>query len=139
MGNSNLCRVVRQYLLLLILVAVTSVGCSKKIPTGTVKGKVTLDDQPYSNASVVLLGVDSGQAGSADIQSDGTFSIAEPLPVGKYTVYLAPKASATNSEEAAPVSIDTTVPDKYWNEMSDIKVDLAEGPNEITVPLKKGG
>jgi hypothetical protein len=97
-----------------------------------------LDDEPYANAAVVLLGMDSGQAGTADIQSDGTFSIVDALPVGRYTVYLAPKAAATNTEEATPVSIDTTVPDKYWSEMSDIQVDVAEGPNEIVVPLKTG-
>jgi len=113
-------------------------GCGKSIPSGTVKGKVTLDDEPYSNAAVVLLGVDSGQAGSADIQSDGTFSISEPLPVGKYTVYLAPKAGGSDSEEPVPVTTDSAIPDKYWSEMSDIRVDVAEGPNDIAVPLKTG-
>jgi hypothetical protein len=123
----------------ILLFLTVVIGCGKSVPTGTVRGKVTLDGQPYSNASVVLLGADTGQAGTADIQADGTFSMANPLPVGSYMAYLAPKASVGAAEEAAPVKIDTSVPEKYWSEMSDIKVDVAEGENDVTIAMESGG
>lgn len=119
----------------------TVVGCGGDArPTGTVSGKVTLDGSTYSDASVVFLGVESGQASSANIESDGTFRLPDPLPVGEYVVYLAPKAAEDPAAEPAPVTIDQSVPEKYWNEAdSDIHVDIQEGKNEVAVELKTSG
>ena len=112
-------------------------GCGKSKPMGTVKGTVTLDGQPYADASIVFLSLTSGQAASVDIQAGGTFQLPSPLPADTYTVYLAPKAG-NPSDEPKPVSIDATVPDKYWNEAaSDIKIEVKEGENNVQVPLKK--
>ena len=123
-------------LALLSALTVALVGCSNATPTGSVNGKVLLDGQPYENASVVLLSMESGQGASVDIQSGGTFTIPS-LPVGTYTAYLAPK-SAPESDAPVPVKIDTSVPEKYWNEASsDIKITVNEGPNDATVDLKK--
>ena len=107
---------------------------------GTVKGTVTLDGKPYSDAAVVLMDLKTGQAGVADIQPGGTFALEAPLPVGKYTVYLAPKSADNPSEEAKPVMMSGSLPDKYYNEAeSDITVDIKEGENNVEVPLKSGG
>lgn len=112
-------------------------GCGESTPMGTVKGKVTLDGEPYSDAAVVFMSMQTGQGGSTDIESDGTFALKDPLPVGTYTVYLAPKAADNKSEKATPVKMDTsTVPEKYWSEMSDITIEVKKGPNEVTVPLE---
>ncbi len=120
-----------------LAVAVVS-GCEKKVPTGTVQGKVTLNDAPFSNASVMFLSLKTGKGGSADIQPDGTFKLSTPLPTGSYKVYLAPKVAEAADGKPVPATIDTSVPDKYWNESStDISVDVAEGPNNVPVPLKK--
>lgn len=120
----------------LCLAAVTLIGCSSEKPTGTVQGTVTLDGAPYADAAVVFLSLATGQGASADIQSGGSFQLSDPLPLGTYTVYLAPKAVA-ESDQPAPVTIDQTVPEKYWNEAaSDIKVDVQQGPNTVTVELK---
>ncbi|MBC8873920.1 MAG: carboxypeptidase regulatory-like domain-containing protein [Planctomycetes bacterium] len=120
------------------LSSVVFVGCGKSTPEGTVQGKVTLDDAPYADATVVFLSLETGQAGSADIQSDGTFRVEAPLPVGTYVVYLAPKADEDMGEQPKPETIDQTVPDKYWDEgASDIKIEIHEGENDVPVPLKK--
>jgi hypothetical protein len=104
---------------------------------GTVQGTVTLDGAPYADAAVIFLSMETGQGASGDIQSGGTFSLSDPLPVGTYTVYLAPKAVA-ETDQPSPVTMDRTVPEKYWNEAaSDIKIDIQEGPNAVTVELKK--
>ena len=112
-------------------------GCGSSKPVGSVKGTVTLNGQPYADAAVAFLSLETGQAASADIQPGGTFQLEKPLPTGSYTVYLAPKVGP-QSDEPKPVSIDKAVPDKYWSEASsDIKVDVKEGDNDVQVQLNK--
>jgi hypothetical protein len=127
----------RHLLLVLCLCPAMLAGCGSSKPMGTVKGTVTLNGQPYADASVVFLSLTSGQASSVDIQAGGTFQLPAPLPADTYTVYLAPKAG-NPSDEPKPVSIDAAVPDKYWNEAaSDIKIEVKEGENNVQVELKK--
>ena len=127
---------------LVSLVTVLFVGCGETAgPTGSVKGKVTLDDAPYSgDASVVFMSTVTGQAGTGDIQSDGTFTLGAPLPVGSYVVFIGPKSAASEDgvEEPSEEKMDESLPEKYLNEASsDIKIDIVEGDNDVTVPLKK--
>ena len=127
-------------MLLACLASALLVGCGETISTGTVRGKVTLDEAPYGDAAVVFMSRETGQAGSANIQADGTFQIETPLPVGSYVVFLAPKSAASEEESDQPVeeAIDKSVPEKYWNEAtSDISLDVVEGQNDFTVPLSK--
>lgn len=129
-------------IVLACLMTVLFVGCGETSgPTGSVKGKVTLDDAPYSgDVSVVFMSTDTGQAGSADIQSDGTFSLGAPLPVGSYAVFIGPKSATSEDgmEEPSEEKMDDSLPEKYLSETStDIKIDIVEGDNDVTVPLKK--
>ncbi len=127
----------RRTSILLALTCVAIAGCGKSTPVGTVSGKVTLNDAPYVNADLVFLSLETGQGGTAQIQSDGSFKMTDPLPVGTYKVYLAPKLSETTAE-AQPVTIDASVADKYWNEAStDISVTVNEGDNSVDVKLTK--
>ncbi len=126
--------------LLLGLLGLLAGGCGDSTgPTGTVQGKVLLGETPYTDASVVLLDPQTGQAGSADIQPDGSFTISTPLPTGTYTAFLAPEsAGETPNGQPQPVTIDESVPEKYWNEStSDIQVEVNEGMNNVTIQLKK--
>lgn len=121
-----------------LLLATLLVGCGPKTgPTGTVEGKVTLDGAPFSAASVVFVSPKTGAAASADIQDGGVYSMKEPLKVGVYTVYLAPKAAPEKDGQPTAVSIDKSVPAKYWSEASSISVEVKEGRNQIPVELKK--
>ncbi len=131
----------RPPVLAILALCVVSVGCSKGIPTGTVKGTVTLDGQPYADSALSFIDLATGQAGSVDIAEGGNFALLAPLPVGNYTVYLAPKA-ASNPEtaEATPVKMGGDLPQKYYSEAeSDIKIEVKEGENVVTVELKSGG
>ena len=77
------------------------------------------------------------QSGTFIINADGTFNLKDPLPVGAYKVYLAPKVD-TASDQPKPVTMDKNVPDKYWNEAStDISVQVVAGVNDVTVPLTR--
>ena len=127
----------RRLFVLLCLALFAFAGCGSSKPMGTVKGTVTLNGAPYADAAVIFLSLTTGQAASADIQAGGAFQLPTPLPTGTYTVYLAPKV-AEASDQPKPVSIDRTVPDKYWNEAaSDIKIEVKEGENDVKVELKK--
>ena len=128
-------------ILLAFSVSALLVGCEEKISTGTVRGKVTLDDAPFADAAVQFASPDSGQAATADIQPDGTFTIETPLPVGSYVVFLIPKSAMSETAGDQPVEeepIDESVPEKYLNEAtSDITIEVVEGENDVSVPLSK--
>jgi len=127
------------------LLSVVLAGCGKSGATGSVKGKVLLNDTPYADATVVFISPDTGQGASADIQADGTFLLEAPLQVGSYTVYLEPKPvtpesidPASGGFESAGSEMDDAVPAKYWDEgASDISKEIVEGENDITIELKK--
>lgn len=117
----------------LAIVAMT--GCSKSDPAGTVKGNVTLGGKPYTDAAVIFLSLKSGQGDTADIDSEGKYEVG-PLPLGNYKIYLAPKVDEKTMAEAKPVSIDTSVASKYWNEAStELSYDVKEGEQEYTIEL----
>lgn len=113
-----------------------AVGCSQEEAKGTVKGKVEYKGKPYTAAAVCFLDLQSGMAASANIEEDGTFQL-EPLPLGNYKVYLAPKIGDPLAE-AKPVQIDNSVPGKYWSETTtDISHEVTAGINEMTMTLEK--
>lgn len=124
---------------LLILVSVFLIGCGRRgKPTGTVSGTVTFDGKPYTDASVIFFSPATGQGGSANINPDGTFQLPKPIEVGEYIVYLAPRLEENPAAEPKPVSIDSTVPEKYWSEStSDIRCEIKAGANQVPVELRR--
>ncbi len=133
---------VRTLCLLACSVLILSIGCGKPtVPTGTVQGKVTMNDEPYAgDASVNFMSSETGQASSGNVQSDGTFQLKTPLPVGSYVVFLGPRGSDSPDGTMQPEDekFDSTLPAKYRSESTtDIKFDVVEGKNDFTVALKK--
>ncbi len=116
-----------------------AVGCTPANPVGTVKGTASLKGKPYSDAAVMFVSLEKGLGSGGDLQSDGSFSLTDPLPVGSYTVYFAPKSVPAAEASAAPVPmhVDKSIPSKYWSESSsDIKVDVKEGDNTVPIDIK---
>ena len=114
-------------------------GCTPANPVGTVKGTASLKGKPYNDAAVMFVSLEKGLGSGGDLQPDGSFALTEPLPVGPYTVYLAPKSVAPQDASAAPVPMqsDKSVSSKYWSESSsDIKVEVKEGENVFPIVLK---
>lgn len=130
--------------LVLMCVAVISSGCGASGPvfkTGTLSGTVKIGDKPF-DADAVLMFLDnsSGQAYTTPVAADGTFTVDGKVRVGTYVVYLAPKPQAPDDPAMQPtgVTMDTSMPDKYWNEASsDLKVTVNEGENTPTIVFKK--
>ena len=128
----------RNHIGVIAILALMLTGCGEPpIPTGTVRGTIEAGGKPYGgDAEIVLLSPSTGQGATAPIQSDGTFEIAKPLRTGEYVAFLTPK-SDPNATGAVPVTIDTSIPDKYWNEaMSDLRVIVDEGENQVRLEIK---
>lgn len=130
-----------RYRILIALLSCTVLltGCAPDNPVGTVKGTASVKGKPYGDAAVMFISLEKGVGSGGDLNTDGSFSLTEPLPVGQYTVYFAPKSVAAEDLSAAPVPMhmDKSVPSKYWSESSsDIKVDVKEGENVVPIEVK---
>ncbi len=120
------------------LLACLGMGCAQVDPVGTVEGTVLLDGEPYADASVVFLSLETGQGSSANLGPGGRFTLPDPLPVGTYTVFMAPRAEESSADEPQPVTMDATIPDKYWNEASsDLRVTVEAGVNDVRVEMER--
>lgn len=82
-----------RFVLLLLLVAVVSIGCSKANRNAPAKGKVLVAGQPASGAVLTFImdgGGSEAVSGSAIAGEDGSFSVQsnmlDGLPPGKYSV-----------------------------------------------------
>ena len=76
---------------LLILVAFLCLcGCGSSAPVGEVAGKVTFKRKPVSEGRVTFQNLQTGAADEAELNSDGTYAMKSPLPVGEYKVMVSP-------------------------------------------------
>lgn len=114
----------------------TVIGCGGPVG-GTVTGKLTLDGEAYTDASVIFLSMKTGGGSSAGVDAEGKFTLPEKLPAGTYHVYIAPAMPSDDAAMPTMVLMDKKVPDKYWSESTtDIRVEVENGPNEVEVPLQ---
>jgi hypothetical protein len=126
-----------------LLLTCALVGCGGSA-TGTAEGKVLLNNAPFTEASLVFLSMETGQGVTAAIAADGSYRTEGDLPVGAYTVFLAPKSQehvptdpTALGVEGAMWSTGASAPPKYWNEAtSDITVQIESGANEIDVRMQ---
>lgn len=117
------------------LIFISIGGCGSSIPMGDVSGKVTVNGETYSDASLVFLSLESGAGSSADIGEGGSFELPDPLPTGTYRVFLAPRSIPEEENgQPTPVQMDKTIPAKFWNESTtDISATVKEGVNNLPI------
>jgi hypothetical protein len=123
---------------MLVGLLVLATGCSRGNPVGTVKGTATVKGKAYTNAAIMFVSLENGHGSGSDLGADGSFKLPDPLPVGTYTVYFAPKSIPVEDATAAPVpmQVDKTVPTKYWSESSsDITITVKEGENVVPIEV----
>lgn len=124
------------------VVVASIVGCGGGAETGSIQGTVTLGDKPFGPAELIFVSLESGQGGSTELTADGTFNLETEIPVGTYTVYLAPKVDEEEMmkrmQQGLPTkaSMDKKLPKKYLNEVSsDLTVSVQPGPNDVTLTM----
>ena len=144
-ATSSFCPLVRLspcHRVLILVGLVYLFGCGSSAPVGEVAGKVTFNGRSVSEGRVTFQNLQTGAADEAELNSDGTYAMKSPLPVGEYKVMVSPlivrkqvdgKGPVVGVEKAAP-----DIPDKYRTIGStDLKKTVKEGKNELNFDLKR--
>jgi len=117
-------------------------GCDSTGPQGKLKGKVTIKGAaPPAGTTVSFIG-DKG-AGMAATDATGNYTMAKGVPVGAYTVVLAPPATTMSPEEAMkatmagkPPVTDGGIPKPYTQQASSpAKVEIKAGEAEYNLDI----
>jgi hypothetical protein len=121
------------------LAVVLLASCSSEEPTGSVTGKVTLDDAPVVAGTVLFLS-DDGRAASAELQPDGTYTLECRL--GQFKVAVAPPVppgaeAALDAPESDAGGVD--IPPQYQDVgSSGLTTEVKEGTNRFDISLSSG-
>jgi hypothetical protein len=109
-------------------------GCSSKPPRGQVSGTVTLDGQPLENGTIQFYpakgvvgqtaggGIENGKYSVETSVGEMTVTINGTKVVGKQKMYDTPDSPVVDK-------VIELIPQKY-NALSELKVTVAQGPNE---------
>jgi hypothetical protein len=139
------------------VLAVVGCGGDSKGPTGTISGKLTVNGQPAPAKTQVFFLSNTGDATSAEVAGDGTFTIMG-VTVGSYQVSIKPPAATSENvspEEAMRMMYGTEpggkgsnpnafasegavkIPEKYTSFAdSGITFEVKEGVNDFALDLK---
>jgi len=116
-------------------------GCANREPMGEVSGKVTFEGKVVGEGLVHFKDPKTGASEEALLNTDGTFALKAPLPLGQYKVLVMPlidreqvdgKGPVVGVERPAP-----NIPDRYRTDSSDLKVTVVEGKNEVSLDMKR--
>lgn len=107
-------------------------------PAGTVTGTVTYKNEPVTEGSVQLYSTETGKSGMAELGEGGKFTLADPLPVGKYKVSVMPPSEPPpTSPTPVPMKKYDNIPEKYRTELTtDLSADIKEGENSLTLNME---
>lgn len=116
-------------------------GCGG-VATGTVKGKVTYNGKPVTDATVQVQSATTGAAAAAQVDGSGSYKLDSPVPVGTYVVTITPFESGPvageNDENFVPKE-RTDIPSKFRSASeSTLKLTVNSGENTFDVPLTDG-
>ena len=114
----------------ILVLTVVMTGCSKRFPMAEVSGKVTLDGQPLSGATVMFV-PEKGFAAAGTLQPDGTFRLISGRPgngavIGLHKVAVMP---------ADPL-LDARIPITFRSaETSGLSAEVKAGKNSFDFEL----
>jgi hypothetical protein len=138
--------------------ALLFVGCGGDVdygPTGTIKGKLTLEGKPLpAGSSAVFMEPKAGYLAFGLTDAEGNYTVNTwndgNMPVGTYRVMVHPPGPANDSEKASAeeimahpekfkaVPIKTDIPKKYRETAtSGLSFEIKKGENVIDIDLKK--
>ena len=129
-------RSLRTGLGILLAVIVLLAGCApQEEPTAAVSGKVTLDDEAVSAGTVLFMSED-GRAASAELRSDGSYTLNCPLGSFKVSVTPPPPADPLANPDAAESEPAVEIPEKYQDfASSGLVAQVGDGANTFDIPL----
>ncbi|MGL6195259.1 MAG: carboxypeptidase-like regulatory domain-containing protein [Thermoguttaceae bacterium] len=136
MLNNNLFRAGVSFLIVFVLL--TFAGCNKGPALQKVTGKVLMDGEPLSNASVNFHAQAGGRPSGGTTNADGVFTLEyvdrTGAIAGEYTVTVTTAVPDPNA--TGLVILPETVPFIYTKpDTSPIKKTVEKGKNDITIEL----
>lgn len=126
-------RMVR-FLALIMLLALAA-GCGPN--QATVSGKVVYQNKPVTSGTVNFL-AKSGDAAQATLGADGTFKLADMIPTGSYSVFVAPEPPTPPAPGTRPTPRPPFLAPKRALDpvTSGVQVTLQGGKNDLSIELK---
>lgn len=127
-----------------LLIAI-SVGCSQKIPTGDISGKVTAGGVPIAQGMIAFIG-QQGKVVSGNIK-DGAYSVKE-MEVGPDAAVTVtshppspmmqpPTGQQLDGQPLYPKGMFIRIPDRYGDsKLSDLTYEVVEGTQTHDIDLK---
>jgi hypothetical protein len=116
-------------------------GCPSGPPTGQVQGKVTFKGKPVTEGLVTFLNPTEGGAAEAEIKSDGTYVVQNPVVVGEYLVVITPPIHIVDTDPGrsppAPVEKPApNIPEKFRQQgTTTLKAAVKPGKNEFNFDM----
>jgi hypothetical protein len=122
---------------------VSLVGCGGNSNIGKVTGKVTLDGQPVSDATVVFSPTKGGSPSNARTDSQGVYTLSytrseKGAEIGQHQVRITTFQHADADSEPPILAVPEKIPAKY-NSQSELKVNVESGDNTHDFELKTDG
>jgi hypothetical protein len=121
-------------------------GSDNRLPTATVKGKVTYNGEPLQIGSLLFVPVGGGPSAEANIDRNGNYAVGtyettDGAVLGKHqvliTAFTSPGGSGLPEDavkgDAAPVSV---IPEKFGDlAKSGLEVEVKSGKNDVDFVL----
>lgn len=135
--------VITQTILVSLLVAAFTLGCSQKEKLGAVSGKVTFKGQPLTEGVVIFTNAAKGIHMTAKLDEQGCYKVVmakgEGLPPGDYQVSVNPptvEVPMGPARTAAPMPVYPNIPMKYRNsKTSGLKLTVTEEGNTLDIDM----
>jgi hypothetical protein len=113
-------------------------------PLGAVEGTVTLDDQPLTEGYIAFYLEETAGSAGAELDAEGKFKFADPIPVGTYQVFFTPPELPMPNDEASGklASQESNIHFGYQDGESSgfvAEVTEKEGGNKFEFALTKAG
>jgi hypothetical protein len=133
----------RPFVVILIALALVVMACLPGCgpPAGQVSGKVTFEGKSVTEGRITFQSL-AGPADEAVLESNGTYSIEKPLPVGEYKVTITPLVVRQQVDGKGPiVGVEKPAPDipqKYRTiGTTDLRATVKDGKNQFNFDMKR--
>ena len=122
--------------LLLLGAILVAVGCERKVPEGTVSGKVTYKGKAVTTGSVNFTDSQKGIGSQGPLDGSGNYTIPDPLQVGTYKVFIQPPIPEQLPPGTPPKKPGVAIPSKYQDAgKSTLSFEVKAGKNDINIEL----